>query len=108
MSSGTIDAICGAISGLLTNILTHPLDTLKCRMQTEGSKKGMISLGIHILKNEHFLGFYKGFFANSIINVPVSSLVFSVFGMSKRYMKEKKISKKKSVINFMSGCIAGM
>jgi hypothetical protein len=36
--------------------------------------KGMISTGSHILHTEKFIGLYKGFFANTLINVPISSM----------------------------------
>jgi hypothetical protein len=32
MSEGLIDALCGGISGILTNFFTHPLDTVKVRL----------------------------------------------------------------------------
>ncbi len=49
---------------------------LKCRMQTDtsGFYSNIIKTSLHIYKHERFIGFYKGIFANTLINVPVSSL----------------------------------
>jgi hypothetical protein len=29
MSENVLDACCGAISGIITNLFTHPIDTIK-------------------------------------------------------------------------------
>ena len=41
---------------------------------TSGFYSNIFKTSMHIYKHEKFLGFYKGIFANTLINVPVSSM----------------------------------
>jgi hypothetical protein len=101
MSEGLVDGICGALSGVFTNLLTHPLDTIKCRMQTDSKQYGgFINTTRTILKNEHFLGFYKGIFANTMVNVPIASVYsYYKFKLIFSLWKNPKIHKTKKIDN---------
>lgn len=75
MNESIRDALSGAISGIITNSITHPLDTMKCMMQSDSRNyNSMLETAKHIYHNDKFLGFYKGIFANSLVNVPISSM----------------------------------
>lgn len=68
----------------------------------------MFKTSYAILKYEKFTGFYKGIFANTIINVPIASMVFFIYGETYRYIKKYKLFKNKSSMYFTSGCVAGL
>jgi hypothetical protein len=78
-------------------------------MQTEPTtNQNMFQTSGNILRNEKFFGFYKGIFANTIINVPIASMIFFVYGESFRYITKKKFFKKDNINYFIAGCTAGL
>jgi len=61
--------VSGLISGAINKFITHPIDTLKARIQINQleyssmqniHKSGIIDTGRYILKDEGIRGFYKG------------------------------------------------
>lgn len=56
------NALGSAGAGLLSRLLTHPLDTIKARLQADGGKYGgPIDAFRRTYKIEGFRGLYRGF-----------------------------------------------
>ena len=64
-----ITFISGLLSGTINKFITHPIDTLKAKIQISQieytkikniSKNGIINTTKRVLKNEGIKGFYKG------------------------------------------------
>ncbi|XP_044156351.1 mitochondrial glycine transporter isoform X1 [Bufo gargarizans] len=57
--------VCGSLSGTCSTLLFQPLDLVKTRLQTQqivsrGSQVGMLKLFLKVIRNENFLGLWKG------------------------------------------------
>lgn len=87
----------GAAQGLVMTIVGHPLDTVKTRMQSNMFNKGMINCIVSTVKNEGFLGLYRGMMAPLISHVAKRSYQFPVFN----YFKDKGTNP------YLAGLIAG-
>ncbi|CAD8061295.1 unnamed protein product [Paramecium primaurelia] len=73
----SIDLAAGSVSGIANCISSHPLDTVKVRMQM--SNDGVLSTLNKIFKNEGTKGFYKGM-SFPILSIPITNaIVFSVY-----------------------------
>ncbi|CAJ0968067.1 unnamed protein product [Ranitomeya imitator] len=58
--------VCGSLSGTCSTLLFQPLDLVKTRLQAQqlaaspGSRVGMLKLFLTVIRNENFLGLWKG------------------------------------------------
>lgn len=78
----------GAISGLLSQTICFPLDTVRRRMQNkEGTYKNSFDVYRKIIKYESFNSFYKGIIPNIIRVVPNTALRFFIFDFLKENIK---------------------
>lgn len=77
---------CGSISGLCALTATDPLEFVRIRMAMEKTnfsyKHGLHAFQM-ILKNEGFLGFYKGYGAASLGVVIYQGIAFSLYTLLK-------------------------
>ena len=58
------EAVAGCAAGVVGTLIGYPLDSIKTRMQAgagvQGTSRGMLSMGRHILHAEGASGFYRG------------------------------------------------
>ncbi|CAK85201.1 unnamed protein product (macronuclear) [Paramecium tetraurelia] len=79
----SIDLAAGSISGIANCISSHPLDTVKVRMQM--SEDGVVTTLRKIINNEGVKGFYKGM-SFPILSIPITNaVVFSVYEFWRKF-----------------------
>ena len=83
--------VSGGISGIFSKSLIYPLDSIKKRLQVQGFEeartmfgstrlyRGVIDCTVKIVKEEGFLGLYKGFLPSIYKASAVTSLNFAIF-----------------------------
>lgn len=72
--------LAGSFSGTCSTLLFQPLDLIKTRIQNaskSGSGNGMITLFVHVLKNEKLLGLWRGTIPSITRCVPGVGMYFS-------------------------------
>ncbi|KAJ2600283.1 hypothetical protein GGF39_001861 [Coemansia sp. RSA 1721] len=90
MSSGSQggwkDFVAGSLAGAAQVAVGHPLDTIKVRMQVEGTSvfKGPVDCLVKTVKNEGILGLYKGMGSPLVGIAAVNSLLFWAYSHGKR------------------------
>lgn len=82
--------VAGMFSGVMKNVVGHPFDTIKVRLQTAplGRFKGPIDCVLQTLKNEGPKGFYKGFTPPLIGWVLMDSVMLGSLHLYRRIVKE--------------------
>ena len=99
---GTLGHVAaGGAAGLVGQITTYPLDTIRRRMQTEGftpihahtgggapatPRHTMLSTGRRVLAEEGVAGLYKGVSMNAVKGPCGVGLSFATYGLLKRSM----------------------
>jgi solute carrier family 25 carnitine/acylcarnitine transporter 20/29 len=82
--------IAGLCSGVMKNLVGHPFDTIKVRLQTagDGRFKGPIDCCWQTLRNEGIKGFYKGFTPPLVGWVLMDSVMLGSLHIYRRLVKE--------------------
>jgi len=104
------DLIAGAVGGVFVVLVGHPFDTVKVRLQTQGTAKvfnGPIDCAVKTLRNEGPLGFYKGLSAPLLCSSIVDAIYFTVNAHAKRTFQESPTKPMPLPYYFMSGALAG-
>jgi len=104
-----IDLIAGTWGGILGLALTHPLDTIRIRMQLQTYPKiykTWVHCGAMAIKKEGPRGLFKGVLSYSIGSSPVLSLWFASKEFAHRIIKPLSISEGSK--SYLSGCFAGL
>lgn len=81
-----IGAVAGGIAGGFTNVVLHPLDTVKTKLQTRGSSalySGPWDVVCKVLANQGVLGFYSGVQAAFVGSVMSSAIYFGTYELAK-------------------------
>lgn len=74
--------VLGAASGLVSQSICFPLDTMRRRMQVSGTHYSSVyNAFTSILRNEGPTGFYRGVVANTLKVVPSNAMRFCVVGL---------------------------
>lgn len=99
--TATESLFCGAMSGILSKIIIHPLDVVKKRLQIDGfafregsvvpahhttQSGGMLNCIKNIARNEGILGFYKGLKVNIIKGASSVGVSFMAYEQCCKYM----------------------
>eukprot|EP01121_Diplochlamys_sp_Union-15-3_P001546 TRINITY_DN11333_c0_g1_i1.p1 TRINITY_DN11333_c0_g1~~TRINITY_DN11333_c0_g1_i1.p1 ORF type:complete len:297 (-),score=41.39 TRINITY_DN11333_c0_g1_i1:1-891(-) len=93
------DIIGGTFRGWTSVVVGYPLDLVKVRLQIQQGHslyKGSIDCFVKTVKNEGFLGLYKGSAVPFIGSVFQSSICFLVYGQAKRIIVGSNLSDPKS------------
>jgi len=102
------DLTAGTLAGVAGTAFTHPLDTIRVRMQLQPYPKiykTMLHCGAATIKKEGVRGLFKGVVSSSLGNAPVFSMCFAAKELATRLMKPLELSQ--GVESYISGCIAG-
>mmetsp|Transcript_6857 Transcript_6857/g.6793 ORF Transcript_6857/g.6793 Transcript_6857/m.6793 type:complete len:307 (-) Transcript_6857:677-1597(-) len=91
--------VAGMFSGVMKNIVGHPFDTIKVRLQTasDGKFKGPMDCVFKTVRNEGVKGFYKGFTPPLVGWVLMDSVMLGSLHVYRRvvkdtfYLEEKKL-----------------
>ncbi|KAJ2899777.1 Calcium-binding mitochondrial carrier SAL1 [Zalerion maritima] len=88
-----VTGIIGASSGAFGATVVYPLNVLRTRLQTQGTKMhpptytGIWDVGRKTLQNEGMQGMYKGLVPNLLKVAPALSITWMVYENSKRLLK---------------------
>ncbi|KAL3699760.1 hypothetical protein R1sor_017782 [Riccia sorocarpa] len=83
-----IGAVAGGIAGGFTNVMLHPIDTVKTKLQTRGASQmyeGPLDAVSKILASQGIAGFYSGVQAAFIGSVMSSSVYFGTYELAKGF-----------------------
>ncbi|TNV76579.1 hypothetical protein FGO68_gene1898 [Halteria grandinella] len=110
LSLQQVDFIAGYFSGVCGNLVSHPLDTVKVRMQSgQASSTKFFPVAKEIFINEGATGFYKGILSPVVGRAPISAIMWTSQGFAKRSF-EKMFGEKEHphLKQFLSGAFAGL
>ena len=102
--------LCGGLSGMTSTIFCYPLDLVRAILTVQTNKlhyDGMGHAFRHIMKNEGFVGLYKGLVPTLIGIAPYVAINFTVFDILKSIYLPKKSDPFFDVINLILGAGAG-
>ena len=104
MKSGSHSPVrCGVVAGMASQIICHPIDTIRTRLQFDRFV-GLRHCVWNTLKHEGSRGLYKGLSAPLIAQGLYKAVIFSVNSRVNVFLRQKDIQTGTSVI---SGGIAG-
>jgi len=103
--------LAGALSGGLSRIPLHPIDTIKTRQQASTSRvpSALAAEAISILRNEGVRALYRGFGVAVVAGAPASCLYFTSYELSKTEMLSRVQQPSpliSSVIHLAAGFVA--
>ncbi|KAI8844948.1 mitochondrial carrier domain-containing protein [Chytridium lagenaria] len=106
---GGKDFIAGSFAGMAQVAIGHPLDTVKVRLQLEGSSKfkGPLDCIMKTVKYEGILGLYKGMAAPLAGIGFVNAVLFSAYGFCKDILKDPKHPERPLKIRQLAAAGAG-
>lgn len=81
-----ITMISGIFSGTISKIITHPVDTIKAKVQVINNKTNILSTLKSTIKNEGFKGLYKGLPVSTLGSIPGCMIYFGSYEYSKNYL----------------------
>jgi solute carrier family 25 folate transporter 32 len=97
---GSESALSGAGAGVVSAIVTCPLDLVKTKLQAEGGLqgdnpryKGLVGTLKKIFREEGFRGCYRGLGPTLFGYAPTWGIYFATYDAVKQYMVEKRHSK---------------
>ena len=79
----------GFFAGIIGTVIGYPLDTIKTRMQTSSTSRGMLATGSHLLKHEGKMAFYKGVATPLLSLTILSTLNFTSYNYLKNEIHAK-------------------
>ena len=85
----------GGLAGVVTWIITYPIDIIKSQLQADGAEgkrnyKGIIDCGRQIYNSEGILGFKKGLGVTLLRAFPVNAVTFTTVMVILNYMRRNK------------------
>lgn len=82
-----ISMVSGLFSGSLAKMITHPIDTIKARVQVETKANEKISHAFKsLIKNEGIAGLYRGIGVSVIGSMPANVLYFGTYEYCKKHL----------------------
>ncbi|KAK1787834.1 hypothetical protein P4O66_016319 [Electrophorus voltai] len=109
-----VEFIAGWISGAVGLAVGHPMDTVKVRLQTQSTYKGIFDCVVRTYKHEGFHGFYKGM-AFPVLTIAISNaLAFGSYSNALDYLtqsqrKERIQGNKAPILTiYIAGCFSGL
>jgi len=98
----------GGLSGAGAVLFTHPLDLLKVHLQTQQStSKGLVSLGVDVIKNDGILGLYSGISASILRQMTYTTVRFGLYEKISSKLLEGRDDCLPFYQKFGIGCLAG-
>lgn len=96
--------LIGGLAGVVSRTITAPIELLKIQQQNRFIPNTTLR---EVVKNEGFLGLWKGNFTNCVRIFPQMSINYSVYSFIKDSIKNRKNNINDNIINFVSGGISG-
>ncbi|KAK3351988.1 mitochondrial carrier domain-containing protein [Neurospora tetraspora] len=113
-SDSQFNALAGAVGGLMSGVITCPLDVIKTKLQAQGAGhhvgqprmyNGLVGTAKVIWKHEGIRGMYRGLGPIIMGYLPTWAVWFTVYNKSKIWLGE--YSDKPVAVNFGASIIAG-
>jgi len=102
------DGISALGASVLQNLITHPFDMIKTRMQGNSRVySNLYNSTLTIRRKEGLRGFYKGLPIQMMLNVTQDSWVLTMFGYAKRFLTTNRQKERKRLAYFVGGCFTG-
>ncbi|KAM4846104.1 solute carrier family 25 member 45 isoform 1-T4 [Thomomys bottae] len=103
----------GWISGALGLVLGHPFDTVKVRLQTQSTYRGIVDCMVKTYRHESVLGFFKGMSFPMFSIAVVNSVLFGVYSNVLRALtatshQERRGQPLNYTHVFIAGCTGGV
>ena len=83
-----IDIIAGIAAGLVSQVVSHPLDTIKVRFQLETKSVPLRHIVSDIYSKEGIRGFLKGMLSPLLGRTPVAATLFYAQGFAYRSLSD--------------------
>lgn len=86
---------CGSISSICGQVVSYPLALIRTKLQSQGlpgrqkEYDGLVDCARKILKNDGFLGYYKGIIPNFMKSVPAVAISYTVFENCKASLSQR-------------------
>lgn len=93
LSGGAKEFIAGTVGGIAQIISGHPFDTLKVRLQTQGTStqfNGALDCLRQTLANEGIKGLFKGMSSPIAGAALVNAVLFTAYGRAKNFLLERR------------------
>lgn len=83
---------CGVFAGISSQLVCHPIDTIRTRLQVGGSKRflGLRDVVSNTLKNEGVKGFYKGLSSPLLAQGIYKAIIFSTHSAVRGAIRKEK------------------
>jgi hypothetical protein len=102
-----ITMISGLFSGSIAKLFTHPIDTVKAKIQVETGKSKILNVFQNTIKNEGLKGLYKGLPVSVFGSMPASVLYFGSYEWAKKKLLTfKNFSQGEFLMYFLGGMFA--
>lgn len=103
-----ISLISSLFAGVISRVITYPLDTLKAKIQIQKNKNsGLINTCKNTILSEGIKGLYKGLPVAVLGSIPGSLLYFGGYEFAKKHLlMYKNFSNSEFLMYFVSGMIA--
>ncbi|CDW80211.1 mitochondrial carnitine acylcarnitine carrier protein cacl-like [Stylonychia lemnae] len=102
LSNANIDIISGITAGVVSNVISYPLDTIKIRVQlAKGGEQLRLLPTIHDIYQRE-----GGMLSPVMGRAPISAVLFTAQGFSRRQLQDKDINI--NLKNYLSGFFAGL
>ncbi|KAI8809919.1 mitochondrial carrier domain-containing protein [Cladochytrium replicatum] len=89
-------------------VVTHPLDTVKVRLQTQAKGTGLVTTISNMAFKEGFGSFYRGLTASLLRQATYSTARFAVYEKAKEELSKRSASQSSTVNNLLAGLIGGV
>ncbi|KAJ3291901.1 Mitochondrial dicarboxylate transporter [Rhizoclosmatium sp. JEL0117] len=99
----------GGLASSIACIFTHPLDSLKVRMQMSTTKPSLLQMVSTVVSKEGPLALYKGLDASMLRQLTYSSARFGVYETAKQRIEKTQFGKEYPTVGrILSGCFGGV
>ncbi|XP_025771165.1 solute carrier family 25 member 45 [Puma concolor] len=101
-----------SLAGALGLVLGHPFDTVKVRLQTQTTYRGIIDCMVKTYRHESLLGFFKGMSFPIASIAMVNSVLFGVYSntllaLTATSHQERRAQPPSYIHVFIAGCTGG-
>ncbi|KAM6160052.1 solute carrier family 25 member 45 isoform 2-T2 [Erethizon dorsatum] len=104
--------VAGWISGALGLVMGYPFDTVKVRLQTQNTYRGIMDCMVKIYRHESILGFFKGMSFPIASVAVVNSVLFGVYSNTLQALtatshQDRRAQLPSYTFIFIAGCTGG-
>lgn len=92
-----LNIMCSTIAAFTTRLITHPLDTVKTRIQLQSdgigkTRSGIIPTIVNLYKTGGIKGIYPGLCISLVFSVPAMATYLTLYDESKKWFDGKPVN----------------